>query len=97
MLIDYLVTSGIHLDSAGTILQTPVTKVDRWAMKNTDFEILHKIGSIGYLGGICEALDKRTNQRVTIRSYAGKNPESLNTFLLDVEVLKRCNQINVVR
>ena len=97
MLIDYLVTSGIDLDSAGTILQNAVSKVDRWTMKHTDLEILNKIGSCGYSGEISTALDKRTNQRVTIRSYEGMSPESLNTFLLDAEVLKRCNQFNVVR
>lgn len=67
-------------------------------MKHTDFEIFKKMGtSYSYTGQIYEAMDKRTNKRVITRSYDGTIPESLNAFqnLLDVEVLKRCNQSNI--
>ena len=98
MLINYLVTSGILLDSSGTVLRNPVSNVDRWTMKCTDFEKLKKIGtSYSYSGEIYEALDKRTNKKVITRSYDGMNPKSLNAFLLEAEVLKRCNQSNIVR
>lgn len=67
-------------------------------MKHTDFEILKKMGtSYSYTGQIYEATDKRTNKRVITRSYDGTIPESLNAFLLDVEVLKQCDQSNIAR
>ena len=98
MLINYLVTSGIPLDSSGTVLWNHVSSDDRWTMKCADFETLKKIGpSYSYYGEVGEALDKRTNKRVITRSYDGMSPESLNAFLLEAEVLKRCNQSNIVR
>ena len=98
MLINYLIISGIPLDSSGTVLQNPVSNVDRWTMKCTDFETIKEIGTnYSHSGEIGEALDKHTNKRVITRSYDGMNPESLNAFLLEVEVLKRCNQSNIVR
>ena len=98
MLINYLVTSGIPVDSSGTVLQNPVSNVDRWTVKCADFEKLKKIGtSYSHSGEVYEALDKCTNKRVIIRSYDGMNPESLNAFLLEAEVLKRCNQSNIAR
>ena len=67
-------------------------------MKCADFELLKTIGtSYSYSGEVGEALDKRTKKRVITRSYDGMNPESLNAFLLEAEVLKRCNQSNIVR
>ena len=98
MLINYLITTGIPLDSSGTVLWNPVSNVDRWTMKCTDFEMLKKIGtSYSHSGEIYEALDKRTNKRVITRSYDGMSPESLNAFLLEAEVLKRCNQSNIAK
>ena len=98
MLINYLVTSGVPLDSSGTVLRNPVSNDDRWTIKYADFEMLKIIGtSYSFSGEIGEALDKRTNKKVIIRSYDGTNPESLNAFLLEVEVLKRCNQSNIMR
>ena len=84
------------MDSSGAVLRNPVNKDDRWTMKHTDFEILERMGtSYSFSGQIHEAMDKRTNKRVITRSYDGTIPESLNAFLLDVEVLKRCNQSNI--
>ena len=69
MLINYLIISGIPLDSSGTLLQNPVSNVDRWTMKCTDFEMLKKIGSsYSHSGEIGEALDKRTNKKVITHS-----------------------------
>lgn len=98
MLINYLITSGVPLDSSGTVLRNPVSNVDKWTMKCTDLEMVKKIGtSYTYSGEIFEALHKRTNKRVMTRSYDGTIPESLNAFLLEAEVLKRCNQSNIAR
>ena len=98
MLINYLVTSGIPLDSSDRVVRNPVSNDDRWTMKCADFEMLKTIGtSYSYSGEVGEALDKRKKKRVITRSYDGMNPESLNVFLLEAEVLKRCNQSNIVR
>ena len=98
MLVNYLVTSGIPVDSSGTVLRHYLSNVDRWTMKCTDFESLKIIGSsYSHSGVVDEAMDKHTHKRVIARSYDGMSPESLNAFLLDIEVLKRCNQSNIVR
>jgi hypothetical protein len=98
MLINYLVTSEIPVDSSGTVLRNYISNVDRWTMKCTDFETLKTIGgSYSHSGAVGEAMDKRTHKRVLTRSYDGMSPESLNAFLLEIEVLKRCNQSNIVR
>ena len=98
MLINYLVTSGIPVDSSGTVLRNYLSNVDRCMMKCTDFELLKTIGSsYSHSGVVGEAMDKRAHKRVITRSYDGMSPESLNAFLLDIEVLKRCNQSNIVR
>lgn len=100
MLINYLVTSGIPLDSSGTVLRNYVSSDDRWMMKCTDFEAIKEVGANNYYshsGKIGEALDTRTNKRVITRSFDGTSPESLNAFLLEIEVLKRCNQSNIAR
>ena len=98
MLINYIVTSGIPVDSSGTVLRHYLSNVDGWTMKCTDFESLKTIGSsYSHSGVVDEAMDKRTHKKVIARSYDGMSPESLNAFLLDIEVLKRCNQSNVVR
>ena len=96
-LIDFCTTSGVGVNYAGMILRNPVSRIDRWTMKNEDIEILKKIASCSYSGEICEALDKRTNQKVTVKSYAGTIRESFNEFLSEAEVLKLCNHANVIR
>jgi hypothetical protein len=101
MLVNYLVSSEIPVDSSGTVLRNYISNIDdRWTMKCTDFETLKTIeGSYSHSGVVSEAMDKRTHKRsrVITRSYDGMNPESLNAFLLEIEVLKRCNQSNIVR
>ena len=96
-LVDFCTTRAIKVNFAGVILQKPVSKVDKWTMKHTDIEVLNKFGSCSHFGEIGEALDKRSSQRVTFRSYAGTRPESINEFLLEAEMLKLCNHINVIR
>lgn len=85
------------MNSAGVILQNPVSKVDRWVIKTEDIQIEDKIGSCSHFGGIFEAVDKRTNEKVTARSYDSTTPESLNTFLMEAEVLKQCSHSNIAR
>ena len=96
-LIDFCTTSGIEVNYAGIILRNPVSRIDKWTMKQTDIDILKKMGSCSHFGELCEALDKRTNQRVTAKSYAGTRQESFNEFLSEAEVLKLCNHTNVTR
>ena len=88
---------NVALNHAGVKLGKPVSKVDRWTLKSTDIEILNKIGSSSNFGEVCEALNKRTNTKVIVRSYTGKLPGSLNVFLLEAEVLKQCNHFNIAR
>ena len=95
--VNFYVTREKQLGSVGAILQNPINKTDKWTMKYTGIEVLNKLGNCSHFGEICEALDKRTNQRVTVRSYTGLRPESLNAFLLDAEALKQCDHQNVVR
>ena len=96
-LIDFCTTSGVGVNYAGMILQNPISRIDRWTMKHKDIEILKKMGSCSHSGEMCEALDKRTNQKVTAKSYAGTKQESFNEFLSEAEVLKLCNHANVTR
>lgn len=99
MLIQYLVTSGIPVDSSGTLLRNPVSNVHEWTRKSTEFETLRKIGgSYNHSGEINEALDKRTSKRVMTCSYNGVSQDSLNTFLLEAEILNQCcNHMNITR
>ena len=96
-LINFCTLSAIAVNSERVILQNPVSRIDKWAMKHTDIEILKKMGSCNHSGEICEALDKRTKQKVMVKSYAGTRQESFNEFLLEAEMLKLCNHINVTR
>ena len=96
-LLNFCVKRSIEINSKGVVLRQPVSKVDKWTMKNTDIEILNKFGSCSHFGEIGEALDKRSNQRVTAKSYVGTNPQSLNEFLFETEMLKLCHHLNITR
>lgn len=96
-LIDFFITHKETIGKAGEILQTPVSKFDRWAMKCTDMDIVRMTGSATKFGEIYEGLDKRSNEKVIIKSYAGNRQESINAFHLEAEVLKCCNHPNVVQ
>ena len=90
-------TQGKPVSKAGEILRNPVTNRDKWAIKFTDVEIVRNTGSITKFGEIFEGLDKRTNRKVMLTSYAGNTRESINSFLLEAEVLKQNVHYNVVR
>lgn len=96
-IIDFFVTQKIPLIKNGETIQIPVSKFDRWVMKCTDVKILKATGNATMFGEIYEGLHKRTNEKVSIKSYAGNGRESINVFHLEAEVLKCCNHLNVVR
>ena len=96
-LIYFYVTQGKPLSKARDILQNPVSRRDKWVIKGADIEITRKTRAGTMFGEIFEGLDKGTNQKVTIGSYAGNSRKSINAFLLEAEVLKKCNHSNIVR
>ena len=93
-LIDYHTENGAPLSSAGDILMHPVSKYDRWTIQQKDIVVEGKKMIGGYFG---EALNRLTGQKVTVKSYAGDKPKSINEFQLEAEVLKRCFHPNIVR
>lgn len=95
-LIDFHKLNGAPLSSAGDILLHPVSKYDKWTISCNDITVEERktIATEGHFG---EALNKVSREKVTVKFYNGSEPKSINEFLLEAEVLKRCFHPNIVR
>ena len=95
-LIEYHVNHGVPLSSAGEKLLVPISKYDQWTVHYSDIELedIRPPVSGGCYGN---ATDKRNGERVTAKTFSGERAKSINEFLLEAEVLKRCHNSNVVR
>ena len=95
-LIEYHVKHRVPLSSAGEQLLVPISKYDQWTVHYNDI-MLDDLRPMVNGGCYGNATDKRNGERVTVKSYSGERAKSINEFLLEAEVLKRCHNSNVVR
>ena len=87
---------GVPLSGNGEMLLVPVSKYDQWTVHYSDILIED---ALPILTGGCygDATDKRNGMKVTAKTFTGERPKSINQFLLEAEILKRCHNPNVVR
>lgn len=95
-LIAFYTTHDEPLSSTGDKLLQPVSKYDKWTVQYRDINV-DESKAVGESGHFGEALYKLTGEKVTVKTYAGDSPESINEFLLEVEVLKRCYNPNIIQ
>ena len=94
-LIAYYVTSGEPLsESVGDKLIKPLNKNDKWMIKYTEIEVQMRIGTSTF-GDVC--IGTYAKRRVSIKTYTGDKPKSINQFLLEAEVLKEYSHPNIAR
>ena len=86
------------LSATGDRLLHPVSKYDKWTVPYDDIQVQESYESSRlHCGNFGEAFCSSVGENVTVNIYSGDNPTSMNEFLLEAEVLKRCYNPNVTQ
>ena len=94
-LLDYHVESGTAVTKASqATISNPVPKHDKWSLAHSNVKIGRKIGK-GAFGDVYEAhLD---GQLVAVKTCRSDDVSDMGKFLMEADILKQYNHLNVVR
>lgn len=96
-LIAFYIKHDEPLSDIGDRLLHPVSKYDKWNVPYDGIQVLKSYEAASHCGNFGEALFSSTGENVTVKIYSGDSPRSMNEFLLEAEVLKRCYNPNVTQ
>lgn len=95
-LIAFYTKPDKQLSINGDRLLRPVSKYDKWTVPYDGIQV-QESKTPSNCGNFGEALYSLTGEKVTVKIYSGESPRSMNEFLLEAEVLKRCYNPNVTQ
>ena len=96
-LINYYVDTGTPVTHAsGAILLTPISKYDKWSLRRNDIQI-RKYISKGVFGDLYEAILANTGESVTVKMCQSDEPEVMNKFMQEADILKQYQHPNIIR